>query len=75
MGCVLLHARIRLWQVFLSLKLALIRLSKAAGTKAQESKETVITPRHITAVASVSLEYTFEHVNDFTFIGFHFCSV
>ena len=41
-------------QVFLSLVLALNRLAKAASDKAQESRETVITPRHITSVAAVS---------------------
>ena len=41
-------------KVFLSLVLALNRLAKAAGNKAQEGRETVITPRHIAAVAPVS---------------------
>ena len=49
----IIHAHVI--QVFLSLVLALSRLARAANRKAQEGKETVITPRHITAVAAVSL--------------------
>ena len=41
-------------QVFLSLILSLSRLAKAASAKAQESKETVITDRHIRMVAKAS---------------------
>jgi len=44
-------------QIFLSLVLSLNRLAKAASSKAQENKETVITDRHIKMVVRVSLGY------------------
>ena len=57
--------------MFLSLVLALSRLAKAASSKAQESKETVITPRHITAVASVSVLNVSARNNELSFILLH----
>ena len=57
--------------------LALNRLAKAASSKAQENKETVITPRHITAVASVSRPMLTvsvmqeRHMHKLSFILFH----
>ena len=42
-------------QLFLSLTLSLKKLAKAASTKAQESKETILTDRHIKLVFAVSL--------------------
>lgn len=51
-------------QVFLSLLLALNRLARAASSKAQESRESVITPRHITAVAAVSLTFKYYSENN-----------
>ena len=41
-------------QVFLSLMLSLEKLAKAASSKAQENRETLITERHIRLVANVS---------------------
>ena len=42
-------------QLFLSLTLSLKKLAKAASTKAQEGKETILTDRHIKLVFAVSL--------------------